>query len=419
MSASVVITGRGAVSPAGVGVMPLWQAVASGTSQVRTETLLDLNGLPLAPVSARFPNVALDEIVGRWSATRRSDGEALLWEVINQALEECHADSRPRARTTLLTTELCESGFESSTPMPSYGEQLRRATDLRSLRSHYAAHPPLPRDGLGSRLSADLARRLDTNLAVMAMQCTCATGLRLVCEAARLVRLGRTDRAIVAVVSRPVDAPQLAAFARALSLSRWEGKAEAASRPFDQQRSGFVFGEGAAALVIEPEKLVGAGETPSFARLLGWGLAVSFQHFMRPSLLHMVRVMRRALEASQLEPQQVDLIDAMGSSTQLGDAEEARAIQRVFGAALDGVSVSAQKAVLGYSSQAAGLLELIGCTQAMQEGLVPPAPHCERQEPELELPLPARAEHRPIGRVLKHAFGLGGQYAALALERLS
>src|SRR5690349_18761816 len=113
MSTPVVVVGRGVVSPAGVGVDALWASIKSATSHVSAEQLLDLQGLPIAAVSARFPQPALDDVLGRWSATRRSDGEALLWEVIDQAVRESHADSRHRSRSALLTTQLLETGFES------------------------------------------------------------------------------------------------------------------------------------------------------------------------------------------------------------------------------------------------------------------------------------------------------------------
>jgi 3-oxoacyl-[acyl-carrier-protein] synthase II len=419
MTEGVVITGRGVVSPAGSGVAALWSAVSDGASLVGAETLLELEGLPIAAVSARLPQAALREVTERWASTRRSDGEALLWDVIEQALNESSPDANHQPRTALLTTQLCETGFESSTVSPAYGEQLRALGGAGDdLRSRYQKAPPIPREGVGSRLYADLSRRLGAPLSVLSLQATCATGLRLVCEAARLIRLGRAERVIVAVVSRPVDALHFAAFSRALSLSRWEGAPFAASRPFDQQRSGFVLGEAAAALVLESEALVRARSAKGIARVLGWGLAMSSAHFMRPSFTHMVRVMRQALAVSGVDAERIDLVDAMAASTQLGDAEEARAIHRVFGADLERLHVSAEKATLGYSVQAAALVELIACTAAMQAGLAPPVPHCDRQDTDIELPLSAVARPRPIEHVLKHAFGLGGQYGALVLQGL-
>jgi 3-oxoacyl-(acyl-carrier-protein) synthase len=133
----------------------------------------------------------------------------------------------------------------------------------------------------------------------------------------------------------------------------------------------------------------------------------------------MVRVMRQALGASGVDAGEIDLVDSMAASTQLGDAEEARAIHRVFGGELERLRVSAQKSMLGYSVQAAALLELVSCTKAMQAGLSPPVPHCEQQDTDLELPISASAEARPVQHVLKHAFGLGGQYGALVLEAVS
>jgi 3-oxoacyl-[acyl-carrier-protein] synthase II len=405
------------VTPAGVGVAPLWSAVAEGVSQVQAEQLLELDDLPIASVSARLPAATLSEVTERWSSTRRSDGEALLWEVIDQALREGRVDSRPRGRTAFLSTQLWESGFESSTSRPTYGEQLRSAADAGGdLRLHYQKRPPVPRGGVGSRLVHDLSRRLNTELSLLSLHATCATGLRLVCEAARLIQLGRVDRVIVGVVSRPVDAVHFATMSRALSLSRWQGAPSAASRPFDRQRSGFVLGEAAAALVLEAE--ADAADVPPLASILGWGLAMSSAHFMRPSYTHMVRVMRQALGTSGVEPAHVDLLDTMGSSSQLGDTEEARAVHRVFGEGVSRLAISAQKSIVGYSMQAAALVELIAATSAMQAGLAPPVPHCEQQDTDVELPILTRAEPRPLERVLKNGFGVGGQYAALLMQRL-
>jgi len=414
MNARAVITGRGAVSPAGIGVQPLWDGVRSGVSFVRGETSLDLESLPIAAVSARLPTSALDQVNARWRSTRRSDAEALLWDVIDQALAESQVDSGPPARTAFLTTQLFESGFEDSTPPPAYGDEVRSATG--DLRAHYLRRPPVPREGVGSSLITDLAKRLGGEVSVLSLQATCATGLRLVCDAARLIQLGRVDRVVIGVVSRPVDAVHFAAFARALALSRWQGIPSAASRPFDQQRSGFVLGEAAAGLVLESETLARRRGVPGFARVLGWGLAMSSHHFLRPSLTHLIRVMRQALAASGVAPGQIDLLSAMGSSTGLGDSEEARAIHRVFGEDLDRLRITAEKATLGYSVQAAALLEIIASTCVMKSGLVPPVPHCERQDTDLELPISASSESGRIDLVLKNAFGLGGHYGSMVMQ---
>jgi len=420
MSGRAVITGRGVVSPAGVGVEALWSAVVAGQSQVTAETVLDLDELPISAVSARLPEAALASVSERWAGSRRSDAEALLWDVIDQALGEARVEPRPGVKTAFLTTQLWESGLEASLGQPGYGDEVRRAVAAGDeLRAAYLKHPPVARAGVGSRLVADLSRRLGTELSVLSLQATCATGLRLVCEAARLIQLGRVDRVIVGALSRPVDALHFASMARALSLSRWQGVACAASRPFDQQRSGFVLGEAAAALVLESEALSGPSQPSGIARILGWGLSTSSAHFIRPNLTPMVRVMKQALGTSGIEPSRVDLLDTMGSSSQLGDAEEARAIHRVFGEDLGRLRISAEKSMLGYSMQAAALVELIASTRAMQTGTVPPVPHCERQDTDLELPVSATAERRRVELVLKHAFGLGGQYGALVMQGLS
>lgn len=410
----VVVTGRGAVTPAGIGIGPLWQAVAAGRSCVGREEYLDVEGLPIAPVSARCRAEDFATLRAR-HPERRCGSEALLWEAVDQALRESGED---RARSSvLLTTQVPESGFEWP-ETSAYGDELRaaatgpeRAAQLRA----YTARPPVEREGVGSRWLADLARRIGPELRVLPLHATCATGLRLVCEAARAIRLGRCERAVVAVLSRNVDALHVTAFARALALSRWDGAPAAASRPFDQRRSGFVFGEAAGALIIEAEDAARARGAPIHGRLLGWGMATNLEHFLRTSFKHMVRVMKDALRASEIDPARIDLLDAMGSSSMVGDADEARAIHRVFGDDLGRLRVSAQKAVLGYSSQAAAVVELIAATCALGDGLVPPVPTCEAQESGLELPIGRTAERAALRLVMKNAFGMGGHYTSIVM----
>jgi 3-oxoacyl-[acyl-carrier-protein] synthase II len=411
---NVVITGRGAVTPAGIGVDTLWSAVQSGRSCVTREDFLEVEGLPIAPVSARCRAEDF-AVLGNRHPERRSASEALLWDAVDQALVES-GEHRARA-TVLLTTQLPESGFEWP-EATSYGDALRatgagadRAAQLRA----YAERPVAAREGVGTPWFVDLARKLGPELRVVPLHATCATGLRLVCEAVRLIRLGRCDRAVVAVLSRNVDALHVTAFARALALSRWDGAPQAASRPFDQRRSGFVFGEAAGALVIEAEDVARARGASSFGRLLGWGLATNLEHFLRTSFKHMVRVMREALQRSELEPARIDLLDAMGSSSMVGDADEARAVYRVFGDDLSRLRVCADKAVLGYSSQAAAIVELIAATCALRDGCIPPVPTCESQESGLELPIAKAPQRAPIGLVMKNAFGMGGHYASLVM----
>lgn len=382
MTRQAVIVGRGAVTPAGIGVSALWSTLRDGRSCVRAEPLFDVQGIPMAGVSARIPDADLAQLAER--SERRSDAECLLWEVLRQALDEARVEPGSLPATALLTTQL---------PEPA-------------------------REGLGSTLAHDLGKRLDTRLHLTSLHATCATGLRLVCEAARLIELGQFERVIVGVVSRPLDAVHIAAFGRALALSRWDGAPQAASRPFDQRRSGFVFGEAAGALVIEAEDLARSRGAPGFGRILGWGLAMNAQHFLRTSMKHMVGVQRAALARSGCEPRDIDLFDAMGSSSPIGDADEARSIHRVFAERLPELWVSASKAVLGYSSQASAVAELVVCTAALAEGIVPPVPTCEAQEPDLELPLARVARPANLRRVLKHAFGMGGHYGALVFERM-
>jgi 3-oxoacyl-(acyl-carrier-protein) synthase len=383
------------VTPAGVGVDRLWGAIRSGRSAIDSETVLDLEGLPLVPVSARIPCSALATIREAWNVP---EDEALLRAVIDQALDESGlvesaASARP-GRVAVLTSLQGEMGMDETgtrTPQPW---------------------------GIGSSFYGDLCERLGTAPSLLPVQATCVTGMRLVGEAARLIETDRADCAVVAVASRAITPLYLAAFSRSLSLTRWGGPPSTACRPFDRRRTGTVLGEAAAAVVIESEAAVARRASSPLGRIAGWAAASAIENPIRPSHGSMAKVMRRAIANAGLTPAAVELVDTAGTGSILGDRMEGRAIHQALGDRVPELGITAHKSMLGYTSRASSLVELLADIAAMHASVVPPVPTCEEQHPEdEELPIRTTEQPREFDTVLKNGYGMGGQYTALVLKK--
>jgi 3-oxoacyl-[acyl-carrier-protein] synthase II len=212
----------------------------------------------------------------------------------------------------------------------------------------------------------------------------------------------------------------LSQYAQLMALSRWKGAASQASMPFDKRRSGMVISESAGALVIETAehaKARGVGE--AHAVLGGWGLAVDTMHVTAPNGVMIERVMCTALAQSELKPENVDTINAHGTSTRLNDLTEARALHRVFGERMADLDVCAVKSLTGHGSGASGIIETIVTSLALCRGVVPPVVTCTEPDPECNVKTHLTPVKRPIFTAIKNSFGFGGQYASMIFRRPS
>jgi 3-oxoacyl-[acyl-carrier-protein] synthase II len=210
-------------------------------------------------------------------------------------------------------------------------------------------------------------------------------------------------------------------FAAMRALSTRNDDPEAASRPFDEGRDGFVIGEGAAMLILETlESARRRGATP-LAELVGYGATADASHITLPAPggIGAVRAARRALEKAGLRPDQVDHVNAHATSTPEGDKAELQGIRALFGDSAPKVSVTANKSMLGHTLGAAGAIEAVVTIQTIRTGCVPPTINLEMPDPAAEgLDLtPNVARQRTVDIAMSNSFGFGGQNSALVLRR--
>lgn len=249
----------------------------------------------------------------------------------------------------------------------------------------------------------------------------CASGAHAIGDAFRWIQRGEIDAAVAGGSEAAVTPVGIAAFASMRALSRRNDQPERASRPFDAGRDGFVMGEGAGVMVLEEREAAIARGADILAEIVGYGATSDAYHMVQPApdAEGAQRAMKLAVADAQLNPNDIDYINAHGTSTPMGDVGELTAIRKVFGShATDGLAVSSTKSMTGHLLGAAGGLEPVLCVLALRDGLIPPTINLEDPDPVAEGMnlVPNRAEERPIRAVINNSFGFGGTNCTLVLK---
>ena len=255
----------------------------------------------------------------------------------------------------------------------------------------------------------------------MAIVTACATANHSIGEAWRMIKFGDAD-AFVAGGSEAAILPMgLAGFGNMRALSTRNDDPTTASRPFDPGRDGFVMGEGAGVVVIEEMEYAKRRGATILAELTGYGLSADAYHLTspHPEGLGAARCMNMALKHAGLNAEDVQYVNAHGTSTPQGDVCETKAIKKSFGNwAKEGLVVSSTKSMTGHLLGAAGGVEILACINAIRDGVIPPTINLENQDPECDLDYCANtAREMTIKAALSNSFGFGGHNASLLVER--
>jgi 3-oxoacyl-[acyl-carrier-protein] synthase II len=254
---------------------------------------------------------------------------------------------------------------------------------------------------------------------VSASALACASGNAALLEARRLILGGEADVVIAGGTDAGIAPVMLAGLANMGPLSERNDEPERASRPFDADRDGFVFGEGAVVLVVEAAEHAAARGARSYGSVAGGALTADAFHMSapEPSGAHAAAAIELALRRSAIAPGELDYICAHGTGTRANDVTETRAIRQALGEDADRVPVSSPKSMVGHLIGAAGALSAMTCLLAMRDGVVPPTINLETADPECDLDyVPLRAREVPVRSALANAFGFGGQNGVVALR---
>ncbi|HKW12579.1 MAG TPA: beta-ketoacyl-ACP synthase II [Gemmatimonadaceae bacterium] len=248
----------------------------------------------------------------------------------------------------------------------------------------------------------------------------CATSAHAIGDAFRTIQYGDADIVITGGSEATVTPMAIGGFANMKALSERNDAPETASRPFDQTRDGFVMGEGAGVVILEDYDHAKRRGAHVYAEVVGYGATGDAYHLTAPAPdgEGAQRAMRRAMADAQLEPTDIDYINAHGTSTPANDLNETKAIKAVFGDVANEVNVSSTKSMTGHMLGAAGAVEFIICTLAVRDCIVPPTINYEHPDPELDLNYtPNLAVRRDVEVALSNSFGFGGHNVTLAVRR--
>ena len=251
----------------------------------------------------------------------------------------------------------------------------------------------------------------------------CSTGAHSIGDAARMIRDDDADIMLAGGAEATICPIGIAGFAQARALStKYNDEPERASRPYDVGRDGFVMGEGAGVVVLEELEHARARGATIHAEVIGYGLSGDAYHVTapHPEGSGAYRAMEMALKNSGLKPQDIDYINAHGTSTPLGDELELGAVRRLFGDAISGVSMSSTKSAIGHLLGGAGAVESIFCILAMRDQIVPPTLNLDNPSEGCEGVdlVPHKAKKRQVRAVLNNSFGFGGTNASLVMKQV-
>ncbi|WP_369387670.1 beta-ketoacyl synthase [Streptomyces sp. CG1] len=397
----IAVTGLGLVTAAGIGTQASWQGVCAGTSVCRRDPVLA--GLPV-DISCTVPGFDPARHVGRRSRLVHDRFVQLTITAAREAVSDCGLDPLTWDGGRVGVVIGCGVGGASS------GEgQLRTMLDKGPQAVSALLIPLLVPNMVAGHLAMEF-RATGPNLVTST---ACASGATAIGTALHLLRDGICDVVIAGGGEAAVSPLIVTGFTRMGALSRRTHDPSAASRPFDADRDGFVTGEGAGILILEREADARARGATVRARVAGYGASADAHHITAPDPAGtgVRQAMLTALAQAGVAPDEVDHVNAHGTSTPLNDAAEARVLRSVFG---DRPVVTSTKGVVGHTLGAAGAIEAAFSVLALQTSTVPPTANLEKQDPEIDLDIVAgHPRHKNMQVAVSDSFGFGGQNAVL------
>jgi 3-oxoacyl-[acyl-carrier-protein] synthase II len=420
MMRRVVVTGLGMVTPLASGVEPTWQRLIAGESGIGPIDRFEVADLP-CKIAGQIPRGDGSDGTfnpDQWMEPKeqRKVDDFILFGMAaaTQALDD--ADWHPTEYEDQITTGvLIGSGIGGI-------EGIAETALLLRDRGPRRVSPFFIPGRIINLASGHVSITHSLKGPNSAVVTACSTGAHAIGDAGRLVALGDADVMVAGGTESPVNRLSVAGFAACRALSTgFNDTPERASRPYDQDRDGFVMGEGAGAVVLEEYEHAKRRGARIYGELIGYGLSGDAFHITAPADDGdgALRCMKAAIRRAEISPGDLDYINAHGTSTQIGDEIELKAVERLVGNAAANISMSSTKSSIGHLLGAAGTVEAIFCLLAIRDQVVPPTINLDNPSVTTALDLvPHKARKRPVNVALSNSFGFGGTNASLIFRRL-
>src|SRR5579862_2184782 len=411
----VVVTGIGLVTPLGIGIEHNWKALIAGRSGIKRIESFDVSDLP-AQIAGQVPRgptaenlFHADDWVDPKDQRRMNEFIVFALAAAVQAVEDSGwkpQDDENRERTGVMIG----SGIGGLSGIADSSVVLHEQGPRR-------VSPFFIPSNLINLASGHVSIRYGFKGPNHAVVTACSTGAHAIGDAARIIQYEDADVMVAGGAEAAICRIGLAGFCKAKALSSgFNDTPERASRPFDRDRDGFVMGEGSGIVVLEELEHAKRRGAKIYGELIGYGMAGDAYHVTAPAEdgSGAFRSMQAALKRARLNPDQIDYINAHGTSTPRGDEIEVGAVKRLFGDAAYKVSMSSTKSAIGHLLGAAGSVEAIYSLLAMRDSVLPPTLNLENPSESCDIDLvPLRAKERRVRHVLSNSFGFGGTNASL------
>ncbi|MEJ5338165.1 MAG: beta-ketoacyl-ACP synthase II [Aquificaceae bacterium] len=408
----VVITGLGAVTPIGTGVEKFWENLVAGVSGIDTIKRFDPVEIGLSVhIAGEVKDFDPEKYFDRKDVQKVSDFIKFAVAASEEAIKDSgilESKVDPYRVGVIIGTGI--GGLRDI-------EEQQKVLMEKGPRRVSPFFIPYGISNMASGLVAIRSGFKGPNYCVVS---ACATGNHAIGDAMRLIQKGDIDVAIAGGCESAITPLGVAGFASMRALSTRNDEPQKASRPFDRDRDGFVMGEGAGILVLEEYEHAKARGARIYAELVGYGATDDAYHITAPCAdgEGAYMCMKLALEDAGVRPEEIDYINAHGTSTPLNDKSETLAIKRLFGEHAYRLKISSNKSMIGHLLGAAGAVEAVATVKTIETGIIPPTINLENPDPECDLDyVPNRSISYSVNYALSNSFGFGGTNACLLFKR--
>ena len=408
-----VVTGLGAVTPIGNTAPLYWQNLIAGVNGVGPITQFDSSGLDVriaAEVKDFDPSIAMDRKMARRMSRFIHLAMAASTEAVNDAgldFSAMDADQRDRAAVCLNTGG---GGMD----------QVIIGTQVIAEKGPGQVSPFAIPALSGSMAACQVSMKFGITGPVITQVAACASSVIAFIDGMRMINQGEVDVALVGGTEGSLLPIAFAALGNMGALSRRNDDPTRASRPFDKDRDGFVFGEGSAVIVLESAEHAMARGANILCEVLGGGMTADAFHISAPEPTGRgaAAAMTKALRNADVAPDEIDYIVAHGTSTPLNDMTETKAIKTAFGAHAHKVAISSPKSMVGHLLGAAGAVSGLAAIGSIRDGIIPPTTNLETPDPECDLDyVPNVRRLKKVDTAIINGFGFGGQNAVVVFRR--
>lgn len=408
----VAITGIGIHSPVGLGLTENWQNITAGKSGISSIESFDTSGMP-ASIAGQILGFDAENWIDKKSCKKMDRFIQLGMAAGLDAMADCGLE--------ITETNAHRVGVHIGAGIGGL-TTIEQQTKTLFERGPRRISPFYIPSSIINMISGNLSIALGARGPNLAIVTACATGTHSIGDAARLIEYGDADVMFAGGAESSITPTAMAGFGNARTLSSRNDDPEAASRPWDRGRDGFVMGEGAAVLVLEELEHARSRGAEIYAELAGFGLSGDAYHMTSPAPggEGAAHCMENAMRNAAINPEDVDYINAHGTSTPLGDIAETQAMKRALGDHAKKIAVSSTKSMTGHLLGAAGAIEAVYATLAIKHQIAPPTINLDDPDPECDLDyVPADAREMRIDVALSNSFGFGGTNGTLVMKRMS